>query len=89
MRIVVPRGRGGDARYAAGEVGKVLAALEDYTGVPYPYDKLDHIVVPGSASDGAMEHPASSPTVLVLAHPDSESAAAPPRRIVTHELAHQ
>jgi alanyl aminopeptidase len=92
MRIVVPRGRGGDARYAAGEVGKVLAALEDYTGVPYPYDKLDHIVVPGSASDGAMEHPGLityGPQFLLI--PDSESAAARHHHvgIVTHELAHQ
>ena len=48
MQIVVPRGRGGEAKYAAGEVGKVLAALEDYTGIPYPYYKLEHIVGPAS-----------------------------------------
>jgi alanyl aminopeptidase len=91
MQIVVPRGRGGEAKYAAGEVGKVLAALEDYTGIPYPYDKLDHIVVPASLG-GAMENPG-----LVtygfrwLLIPDNESVSM--RRghvgIVAHELAHQ
>ncbi len=91
MRIVVPRARGGEAKYAAGEVGKVLAALEDYTGIPYPYDKLDHIVVPAS-SGGAMEHPGLvTYGARWLLIPDGESAAM--RRghvgIVAHELAHQ
>jgi alanyl aminopeptidase len=91
MRIVVPRGRGGDAKYAASEVGKVLAALEDYTGIPYPYDKLDQIVVPAGAG-GAMEHPGLvTYAARLLLIPDGESASV--RRshvgVVAHELAHQ
>jgi alanyl aminopeptidase len=91
MRIVVPRGRGGDAKYAAGEVGKILAALEDYMGIPYPYDKLDHIVVPAGGG-GAMENPGLvTYGARLLLIPDGESASA--RRahvgVVAHELAHQ
>src|SRR5512140_558637 len=91
MRIVVPHGRGGDARIAAAEVGKILAALEDYTGIPYAYDKLDHIVVPGTPM-GAMEHPGlityGSRWLLIR---DGEGATARQGQvsIVAHELAHQ
>lgn len=53
-RIVVPRGRTGDARYAAAITGELLALLEDYFDAPYPYAKLDSIAVPQFA--GAMEN---------------------------------
>ncbi len=91
MRIIVPHGRGGAAAYVAAETPKLLAALEDYTGIPYPYAKLDQIVVPG-APRGAMENPGLityAPRLLLI--PDGESAAV--RRsaleVIAHELAHQ
>ncbi len=91
IRIIVPRGQGADAAFAAAETPKLLAALEDYTGIPYPYDKLDQIVVPG-APRGAMENAGLityAPKLLVI--PPSESAAT--RRValevIAHELAHQ
>jgi alanyl aminopeptidase len=90
-RIVVPRGRAGDARSAAAEVGKVLAYLEDYTGIPYGYDKLDHVAVPGTQR-GAMEHPGLvtyGPRWLLIREGESVAALRGQVGIVAHELAHQ
>ncbi|HTE55291.1 MAG TPA: M1 family aminopeptidase [Kofleriaceae bacterium] len=90
-RIVVPRGRSRDAASAVAEVGKVLAALEDYTGIPYAYDKLDHMVVPGTQR-GAMEHPGLvtyGPRWLLIRPGESVAAVRGQVGIVAHELAHQ
>jgi alanyl aminopeptidase len=90
-RIVVPRGRAGDATYAVKEVGKVLAQLEDYTGIPYDYGKLDHVVVPGTQR-GAMEHPGLvtyGPRWLLIRKGESVAARRGQIGIVAHELAHQ
>ena len=91
MRIIVPRGKTAEADYAAREVGKVLAVLEDYTGIPYPYAKLDHIAVPGS-SGGAMEHPGLityGHRFLVIPKHESELMRRAHVGIVAHELGHQ
>jgi cytosol alanyl aminopeptidase len=90
-RIVVPRGRADDAGDAAREVGKVLAFLEDYTGIPYGYGKLDHVVVPGTQR-GAMEHPGLvtyGPRFLLIRQGESVAARRAQAGIVAHELAHQ
>ena len=90
-RIVVPRGRAADAAVAAREVGKVLAYLEDYTGIPYDYGKLDHVVVPGTQR-GAMEHPGLityGPRWLLIRKGESVAARRGQAGIVAHELAHQ
>jgi cytosol alanyl aminopeptidase len=90
-RIVVPRGRGGDAAYAVKEVGKVLNYLEDYTAIPYDYGKLDHVVVPGTQR-GAMEHPGLvtyGPRWLLIRKGESVAARRGQIGIVAHELAHQ
>jgi alanyl aminopeptidase len=92
-RIVVPRGRGRDARWAAASTGPLLALLEDYFGMPYPYEKLDILTVPATAGFGAMENPGlvTYQQGLVLAKPEEESIRF--RRsyasITAHELAHQ
>ncbi|MCA9677464.1 MAG: M1 family peptidase, partial [Myxococcales bacterium] len=91
MRIIVPRGRGDDARYVAGEVGKLVAALEDYTGIPYPYAKLDSIVVPG-APRGAMENPGLityAPRLLLIPDDESDATRRTSIEVMAHELAHQ
>jgi alanyl aminopeptidase len=90
-RIVVPRGRAGDAGNAATEANKVLAFLEDYTGIPYDYGKLDHVVVPGTQR-GAMEHPGLvtyGPRWLLIRKRESVAALRAQVGIVAHELAHQ
>ena len=90
-RIVVPRGRADDAGTAATEANKVLAFLEDYTGIPYDYGKLDHVVVPGTQR-GAMEHPGLvtyGPRWLLIRKRESVAALRGQVGIVSHELAHQ
>jgi alanyl aminopeptidase len=91
IRIVTPKGRTAGAAFAASAVGELQALLEAYTGIPYPYGKMDHIAYPGPG--GAMEHVGLityGETALLM--PAVEQSA---RReygiasIATHELAHQ
>ncbi|MBS2032267.1 MAG: M1 family metallopeptidase [Deltaproteobacteria bacterium] len=55
FRVAVPRGRSGEAKYALQATPRVIGILEDYFGMPYPYEKLDVLVVPRYW--GTMEHP--------------------------------
>jgi len=57
VRIVVPRGKGAMAKFAAEVTGPILADLEKYFGIPYPFGKLDYLVIPHTVSFGAMENP--------------------------------
>jgi len=90
LQFIVPQGRSAELRYAQEFIPRAVKHLEDLTGVPYPYGKLDVAVVPRYW--GTMEHPglvALGQTFLLMA-PDQESLA---RRefaahISTHELAH-
>src|SRR5262249_29904593 len=43
VRILVPRGRAEEATYAAKVTAEIVGTLEDYFGIPYPYEKLDSI----------------------------------------------
>ena len=56
IRIVTLAGRAADATYAAQTSGRVLDAVEDYFGVPYPYEKLDMLTIPLTVGFGAMEN---------------------------------
>ncbi len=55
-RIIVPRGRASEAAYAAEVTPRLIQNLEDYFGTPYPYEKLDQVVVPLTTVWGAMEN---------------------------------
>jgi alanyl aminopeptidase len=90
-RIVTPRGQTGLAGEIARISPEILARLEDYFGVPYPYAKLDQVAVPEFAF-GGMENAGliTYRSTLVLAEPGRASFGA--RRgmatLVAHELAH-
>jgi cytosol alanyl aminopeptidase len=90
LRIVVPRGRAGEAPYAASVTGQLLTTLEDYFDIPYPYDKLDSIAVP--LFPGAMENPGliTYGDTILLARPsqDSISRQREYSSIAAHEMAH-
>ncbi len=91
--MIVPRGRGGDARFAAETTGPLLEILEDYFGIPYPYEKLDNLVIPQTVRFGAMESAGLltyNETVL-LATPDHETRQFERdfASICAHETAHQ
>lgn len=92
VRVITPRGRGVEARPAAEAAADILPREEAYTGIAYPWDKLDHIAVI-DLPFGATENPG------LITYRDSGLLAPPekdtPRRIqsmrqtMTHELAHQ
>lgn len=90
IRIIVPKGRSADAKYAAAQTGKVLATLENYFDMPYPFEKLDHIAVPQKG--GAMENPGliTYGTATILGKGDEKSTRLEHGylSIAAHELGH-
>lgn len=90
-RIVVPRGRSAQVRYAAEVTPRVLDLLEAYFDQPYPYAKLDSVAVPQLGF--AMEHPGliTYDDKRILAPPSQESDDFRRRyvSVALHEIAHQ
>lgn len=90
-RIITPRGRAAEGAYAAKVTPEILAALEDYFGIPYAYEKLDVIAVP--LLGGAMEHPGlvtfNSRTMLARPAEDSLNRQRRFSETQVHELGHQ
>ncbi|HMD97035.1 MAG TPA: M1 family metallopeptidase [Terriglobia bacterium] len=91
VRIVVPHGRGGEAKYAAETTPAIVNLLEDYFGIPYPYDKLDEVAIP--LAGYAMEHPGlvTYGAGIILVKPDEETLGRQRgwASVAAHELAHQ
>jgi aminopeptidase N len=87
-RIVTIRGQSQLAGLAAETAPPVVAALEGYFGMPYPYRKLDLIAVP-EYWYGAMENPGAitfADNALLL---DPKAATVDQRRRLTRYLAHE
>ena len=90
MRIIATRGQAPRMQFAAREAPKILAQTERYTGVAFPFAKLDLLASPSMG--GAMENAGLiifDDTLLLL-------DATPPFRqlrafgeVVAHEIAHQ
>jgi cytosol alanyl aminopeptidase len=93
VRIVVPKGKTGEAKYAAEVTATILTRLEDYFGIPYPYEKADQVAVPDTAGWGAMENPGMVTYAqnLILADPKVDQISRQRRYAedAAHELAHQ
>ena len=91
VRIIVPRGRSAEAEYAKQVTPGILAELEKYFDVPYPYEKLDQVAVP--LFGGAMENPGlvTYASELILSPPKSDSIGRQRGyfNVASHELAHQ
>lgn len=91
-RIIVPRGRASEAAYAASVTPKLIAMLEDYFGMPYPYEKLDQIVVPLTTAWGAMENAgliAYGDFLLSPKEQDTELRQRTRTGAMEHEMSHQ
>ncbi|HVQ55023.1 MAG TPA: M1 family metallopeptidase, partial [Thermoanaerobaculia bacterium] len=93
IRIVTPRGKASQGRYAAQTTGPLLERLETYFGIPYPYEKLDQLAIPQTVTFSAMENAGLitwSERVL-LAPPDEETIRfhRSQASINAHEMAHQ
>ncbi|ADO68428.1 M1 family metallopeptidase [Stigmatella aurantiaca] len=90
-RIITPRGRAAEAAYAARVTPQILAQLEAYFGMPYPFEKLDTLAVP--LLMGAMEHPGlvtfNSELLLAAGAEDSVEHQRRFAEVQVHELAHQ
>jgi alanyl aminopeptidase len=91
-RIYTPKGMTGMATYSAQLTAPILEALQDWFGMPYPYEKLDFISI-AEYWPGAMEHPGAitfSDRILLL---DPQQVSARQKRVaalvIAHELAHQ
>ncbi|MBZ5627009.1 MAG: M1 family metallopeptidase [Acidobacteriia bacterium] len=91
MRVIVPHGKTDEAKFAAESLPQLLKRLEDYFGSPFPYPKLDSIVMP--ISNFAMENVGliTYSEGLLLAKPDKDTINRQrSSAIVTaHEMAHQ
>ena len=91
LRMIAPKGKAAQAKYAAEVTGPLLAQLEDYFGVPYPYEKLDILSVP--LFGGAMENAGLITCVqsLMLRDPaqDSINRQREYALVIAHEMAHQ
>lgn len=91
-RLIVPHGRASEAAYAASITPKLIDLLEDYFGTPYPYEKLDQIVVPLTTAWGAMENAGLIAYGDFLLSPkDQDTNLLQRRRAQTmeHEMSHQ
>jgi alanyl aminopeptidase len=90
IRFVIPRGRAGELGYARQVTPKVVAALEDYFDMAYPYGKLDVAVVPRFL--GTMEHPGlvamGQPLTLIRPDQASRGRKLDYANILAHELSH-
>jgi alanyl aminopeptidase len=92
LRILVPRGRGEEAAYAAKVTVEIVNTLEDYFGIPFPYEKLDSIFIPRTVGFGAMENPGlitySEGTIITKPSEDSLRRQRRYAMIAAHEIAH-
>ncbi len=93
IRIVTPRGKASQGRYAAQTTGPLLERLEAYFGIPYPYEKLDHLAVPQAVTFGAEENAGLiSWSERALIAPPAEETVEFQRLQASwsaHEMAHQ
>ncbi len=92
LRVATTRGRAAEAGYAVRAAREVLPRLEAYTGIPYPFGKLDFVALPEEAF-GAVENPGliTYRARALLAAPAQETPqrALAIRSIEAHEIAHQ
>ncbi len=91
LRVITPHGKASEAEYAVKAIPQLLGLLEKYFGMPYPYEKLDSIVMP--ISNFAMENVGliTYGESLLLANPKEDTI---PRQremaiVAAHEMAHQ
>lgn len=78
VQVWLPRGLADKGLFARDAHARSLTYLEDYTGIPYPYAKVDAIGVPDFEA-GAMENPGAITYRLT-------AIAADPERSSTHAL---
>jgi len=88
-RIVTPKGRTAEAKWAVESTTPIVNLLEDYFGIPYPYEKLDQIAIPKVGF--AMEHPGlvTYGEEIMLTKNETLDFKHGWASVCAHELAHQ
>ena len=91
VRVWATRGKEGQGEFALATSTRLLDYFNNYFGIPYPLDKLDHIAVPDFAA-GAMENwGAITYREAALLFDETSSSANTKQRIaeiIAHEMAH-
>ena len=92
IRGIAPRGRAKELEFALQAGAKLLVILERYFGIPFPYEKLDHLAVPDFAygaeeNAGAIAYRESA--LLFTEGRSPEELKARIGGIMAHEMAHQ
>ncbi|MCC7110569.1 MAG: M1 family metallopeptidase [Deltaproteobacteria bacterium] len=91
LRGVAPRGQGAQLKSSLELSAKIIAWLEQWFGVAYPYDKLDIVAVPDFAA-GAMENAGLVTFRDNLLYVDGNSPIGLQKGnayVIAHEFAHQ
>lgn len=93
VRIVTPKGKANQAKYAAAVTATIIDRLEAYFGLPFPFEKCDNVAIPLTFGFGAMENAGmvTYAQTLILADPaiDTEQRQRGYASVAAHELAHQ
>ncbi len=91
VRVLTTRGKEEQGRFALETSVALLTYFNDYFGIPYPLEKLDHIAIPDFAA-GAMENWGiiTYRETALLVDPAISPAATRQRvaEVVSHEMAH-
>ncbi len=92
IRVITPKGLGAEGKAAAQATVDVLPRLEAYTGIPYPFGKLDHVALPEGAF-GAVENPGlityRQRGLLAAPGEDTPDKIRAIRSVESHEIGHQ
>ncbi len=92
IRIISAKGQRDQSKLAAQATVDILPRLEAYTGIPYPFGKLDHVAVP-EFKFGAVENPGMityKASALLLSPTDNETEKSRRiRSLQAHEVGHQ
>jgi alanyl aminopeptidase len=92
IRVITPKGHAADGKAGADAAVAVLPRLEEYTGIPYPFGKLDHLALADGAF-GAVENPGLitylARELLMLPGTDTNPRTHALRLLEAHEIGHQ
>lgn len=89
--IYVPKGYADKTTFVIKHTPEILASLEDFFGIKYPYKKMDFVAVP-NFTHGAMENVGLityKDSFLLLEDNPSVTERSRPLNVIAHELAHQ
>jgi alanyl aminopeptidase len=92
LRYLTQKGRAEEARYAKEVTPRLLGLLEEYFGMPYPFEKLDAVSIPQTTNFGAMENVGmityASSILLATAREETTPFKRRYAAIAAHEIAH-